>query len=462
MVKRLFGTAGIRGRYGKIVTPEIAYKVGLALATYIGNKGYATIAYDVRLTSPLLASMASSGLMAGGVNVINIGLAPTPVLAFSIPHLSVNGGIVITASHNPPPDNGIKCFDSKGMEFTESMERELENMIFNMKFKYAEWENVGKYEFYPEVIDDYMEELIVRFSPKKIKKKVKIIVDCANGAASNITPVILRELGASVVTLNCHYSGLFPGRIPEPRPDVLEGLGKYIKISNLDVGFAHDGDADRLAVLSSNGEFIYNDRLIAYYAMLKLQEKGGGIIVVSIDTSFVIDEVVERYGGKVVRTKLGKTHEKLVEFSSNAIMAAEPWKLIDPDWGYWVDGIYQAALLTKKMLEEGAKIENLLKDIPKYPQIRVSYHIPDNIKHEVVREVHEKMRELFRNYESEFTIDGLRLNMPDKSWVLVRASGTEPKIRIYAEAHSEKRLKEIFEKTFKLLKHSAEKRGIKI
>ncbi|OYT57574.1 MAG: phosphoglucomutase, partial [Desulfurococcales archaeon ex4484_217_2] len=100
-------------------------------------------------------------------------------------------------------------------------------------------------------------------------------------------------------------------------------------------------------------------------------------------------------------------------------MAAEPWKLIDPDWGYWVDGIYQAALLTKEMLEKGMNIEELLKEIPEYPQIRVSYKVPEELKHEIVKEVHEKMREVFKDYESELTIDGLRLNMPDKSWILV-------------------------------------------
>ena len=461
-MRKLFGTAGIRGEYGKVVTPEIAYKVGLALATFLGGEGLTTVGHDVRLTSPLLATIVSSGLMAGGVDVVNLGLVPTPILAYSVPALNANAGVVITASHNPPPDNGIKCFDSRGMEFTIPMEEKLEDIIFNEKFNYAKWDSVGRLEFYPEIIDDYMRELISRLRPQKIKKKIRVIVDCANGAASNITPIILRELGASVITVNCHYDGMFPGRIPEPRPDVLVELGKQAKVLNVDAALAHDGDADRLAALTSNGKFILNDRLIAFYAMLKLKEKGEGIVVISIDTSFVIDEVVEKYGGKVVRTKLGKTHEKLIEYGKKAVMAAEPWKLIDPDWGYWVDGIYQAALLTKEMLEKGMNIEELLKEIPEYPQIRVSYKVPEELKYEIVEEVHEKMREVFKDYESELAIDGLRLNMPDKSWILVRASGTEPKIRIYGEARKEKRLQEIFQKTLKILKEVAEKKGVKI
>ncbi|OYT60203.1 MAG: phosphoglucosamine mutase, partial [Desulfurococcales archaeon ex4484_217_1] len=130
--------------------------------------------------------------------------------------MNANAGVIITASHNPPPDNGIKCFDGRGMEFTIPMEEKLEDIIFNEKFNYAKWDSVGRLEFYPEIIDDYMRELISRLRPQKIKKKVRVIVDCANGAASNITPIILRELGASVITVNCHYDGMFPGRIPEP------------------------------------------------------------------------------------------------------------------------------------------------------------------------------------------------------------------------------------------------------
>jgi len=461
-VRRLFGTAGIRGEYGKVVSPEIAYKVGLAMATFIGGKGTVSVGYDVRLTSPLLSSSVASGLMAGGVDVVNIGLVPTPVLAFTAPHLGLDGGVMITASHNPPPDNGIKCFDSKGMEFTEKMEEELEDIIFNEKFTYAKWDGVGDLEYYPEVVDEYVDKLLSKFKPKKIRRKIKVIVDCANGAASNITPLILRKLGASVLSINCHFDGLFPGRTPEPRPDVLEGLGRIAKTAGVDVAFAHDGDADRLSALTSDGRFVLNDRLIAYYAKVKLLEKGGGVVIVSIDTSFAIDEVVEKYGGEIVRTKLGKTHEKLVEYGSKAVMSAEPWKLIDPDWGYWVDGIYQAALLTSLMLEKGVTIEELLKDIPEYPQVRVSFKVPNEIKHKIVNEVHEKMREIFKNYESELTIDGLRLNMPDKSWVLVRASGTEPKIRIYAEARTSKRLNEIYEKTLKILREVAGKYGVKI
>ena len=451
--RRLFGTAGIRGPYLDKVSPELAFNVGLAMATYLKRRGVVNVGYDCRLTSPLLALSVAAGLMCGGIDVYLAGLVPTPTLAFSIPHKGSIGGVMITASHNPPQDNGIKVFNSKGMEFTVKDELNIENIIFSNAYNRVSWDSVGKVEFdYTQsTISEYIEELTTLMTPKHVRDRVKVVIDCANGVASNVTPVILRRIGAKVYTLNCNVDGFFPGRHPEPRPDTLVDLSKAVVKLNCYAGFGHDGDADRLSVLDSSGKFIHNDRLIAFFAKLKLEEKSG-IVVVSIDTSLVVDEVVEKMGGKVVRTKLGKTHEKLVELGGKAILAAEPWKLIDPDWGLWVDGIYQAALITKMLMERGVSVERLLSDIPSYPQSRFSVKCPDNIKNLVVERVHERMREIFKNeVESELDFDGLRLNLKDGSWVLVRASGTEPKIRGYCEAKSMKRLKEIEDKIRRLI-----------
>lgn len=448
---RLFGTAGIRGPYLDKVSPELAFKVGLAVATYLEGKGSVAIGHDVRTTSWLLASSVASGVMAGGLDAVSIGLAPTPVLAYSVKRLRARSGVVVTASHNPPEDNGLKCFNRDGMEYTEEMEEELERIIFEGRFNYAPWDRVGRLIQAPELIEDYVKDLIDRFKPERVKRRVRVIVDLANGAAYNITPRILRAIGAGVVTVNGNPDGFFPGRHPEPRPDVLDELGRITRSLRADGAFAHDGDADRLSVLDEGGAFIYNDVLIAFYAKLKLIEKGGGVVVVSIDTSTAVDEVVERYGGEIVRTKLGKTHEKLKELGRKAVMAAEPWKLIDPDWGPWVDGIYQATLITKKMLESGMTVSELLSDIPRYPQKRISYRVEESKKSLLYEEICNLMLESFRDYEELITIDGLRINMPDKSWVLVRKSGTEPKIRFYIEARSKKQLEEYISKVEKIM-----------
>lgn len=456
-LNRLFGTAGIRGRYLEKVSPELGYSLGLAIATLLNNKGSTVVGYDVRYTSQLLSLSVASGLMSGGVDVYSVGLVPTPVLAYSTVKLKADSGVMITASHNPPEDNGFKCFDSRGAEYTVDLERRVEELIGEKSYKLVDWDRVGKYTLDLEVLEEYVRDIVEKLKPSSVKKKFRVLIDPANGAASNVTPRILRVLGANVVSINSNPDGLFPGRHPEPRPDVLEELGRVVRSLNCSVAFAHDGDADRLAVLNSRGEFVPNDTLIAFYAKLKLSKKRG-VVIVSVDVSKAVEEVVEELGGRVVRAKLGKTHEKLLEFKGKAVIAAEPWKLIDPEWGLWVDGIYQAALLTSLMLESGESIESLIRGIPRYPQERLSYKVKEGEKEEVYNKICEALLDEFKGYVRTLEIDGLKLEMPDNSWILVRKSGTEPKIRFYIEARSGKQLKTYVYKVEKIFSQAIKHR----
>lgn len=445
---RLFGTAGIRGDYPRRVGAELAYKLGASLASLVGCRGSSVVGYDVRLTSQMLALSLASGLMSGGLDVYFLGLTPTPTLAYSTVKLGGRVGVEVTASHNPPEYNGFKCFDKLGAEFTTRLEVEVEKLLEESSYKLVSWDKVGKIYFYDGVVEDYIYDLAGRVEPSKKRGEVKVLVDPANGAASNVTPRVLRLLGAKVYSINSNIDGTFPGRHPEPRPDVLEDVGMVARSLNCHATFAHDGDADRLSVLDSRGNFVLNDTLIALYAKHKLSLKRGSVVI-SVDVSKSVEEVVEGLGGKIVRAKLGKVHEKLLEVG-DAIMAAEPWKLIDPDWGLWVDGIYQAALLTSLMLESGKKIEELVKDIPRYPQKRLSYPVREEVKDLVYERICEEVLRLFKGYVNVVDIDGLKLEMQDNSWILVRKSGTEPKIRFYIEARNYKQLEAYTRKVEKI------------
>jgi phosphomannomutase len=459
---RLFGTAGIRGRYLDKVRPGLAYDIGVSVAAHVGGRGTITVGHDVRTTSPLLALSAGSGVMSGGVDAIFLGLVPTPVLAYSVPHTKSKAGIMITASHNPPPDNGIKVFQYNGMEYTEKMEEELE-LIMQVKSKFhATWDQVGRLIDAKEIGEDYVDEISSVLRPRSIKYVPKIYIDCSNGAASNYTPRILRKMGAKIFSANCHPDGYFPGHEPEPRQDVLEPFLPVAASLGPDVIMAHDGDADRLAVLTTRRGFVKQDVIIALYSKYKLLE-GRGTIIVSIDVGNSVFDVVEKYGGRIVRSKLGKIHEKLLEHPG-ALLAAEPWKLIDPKWGLWVDGIYQATLLAKMMMEEGATMDDLLSDIPTYPWARLSIPIAEMLENQ--EEFYEKLKERFMStmgeYESMSTLDGIRLDFADKSWVLVRMSGTEPKVRIYIEGNDNNRVDELIEKSLALTKSVSEEMGLKL
>ncbi len=439
-MRRLFGTAGIRGRYLKKVSPELAYKVGASLATYLkGNK--IVIGGDGRLTTPLLRLAAGVGSMTSGSNVIDIGLVPLPVLAWSIIKYDGDGGIYVTASHNPPTDNGLKVFNKEGMEFTEAMEIDLETLIFSGGWRTSDWDSVGKREEVLNAVEEYLNQLYSVVKPSLIKLKPKVLVDTANGAPSLATPLILKSMGAEVVSLNSNVDGRFPGRLPEPRPDVLEPFIPVAKSLGTHVFFAQDGDGDRLAVIDPKDGFIKQDRIIALIAKHKLEEKKGTVIV-SIDCGNAVRDVVSDLGGKLAVVKLGKTHEGILRFN-DALIAAEPWKLIDPSWGKWIDGIYQAALITKLMMETGKTIGELMSEIPNYPQARYSIATGESLKESIYEVLVNELKGLMKGKEKVLEIDGFRVDFADNSWILIRKSGTEPKVRIYGEAKSVKKLEEI-------------------
>ena len=461
---RLFGTAGIRGPYLEKVTPELAYRVGLAVAAYVGQWGSTTVGHDVRTTSPLLAQLAAAGLMAGGLDAIYLGIVPTPVLAYSVPHTRSRAGIVVTASHNPPTDNGMKVFDQGGMEYTRSMEEELEELILgeDQASLHAPWDRVGRLVQGSEVVEEYIRDLVDRASVPLPRYKPTVAIDCANGAASHVTPRVLREIGARVVSINCHADGFFPGRMPEPRPDVLRRYTESLPSLAVEALLAHDGDADRLALVLPARGFVKQDLLIALFAMEKLRERRGTIIV-SVDVGLEVEEVAEKYGGRIVRAKLGKTHEKLRE-SPGALMAAEPWKLIDPSWGPWVDGVYQAALLVRISMTEGMPLDRLIEQLPFYPSIRMSVRLASDSDKETLYGILKER--IASGLDGEpvrvLEIDGVRAEFKDRSWILVRPSGTETKLRIYAQATDRRRLLDMIEKIRRLMSEAAEESNVRI
>jgi len=444
---KLFGTAGIRGRYLKDVNPELGFKLGATIA-FMFNAKSLCVGGDGRLTTPILKLSVIVGAMYVGTDVIDIGLAPLPLTPWSIRKLKCGCGIYVTASHNPPTDNGFKVFNNKAMVLTSDEEKKAEEILERGGWVPKDWDAVGNYSIRQDLIHEYIEELSSRLSPKRKRFTPRILIDTANGAASHVTPKVLESLGAKVFTLNANIDGKFPGRIPEPRPDVLEPLRPIAQDLNVDVFFAHDGDGDRLAIVDPIKGFIKQDRVLALIAYYKLMESKGSIIV-SIDCGNALKDVVHELGGKLVLTKLGKTHEGLLKYG-DALMAGEPWKLIDPSWGVWVDGIYQAAFIVKIMIEEGVNIRDLMKKIPDYPQARYSILVDEDLRNQIYDAMKEFLSEklsraLKKNIAEILTIDGLRINFEDKSWILIRKSGTEPKIRLYAEAGRTSELKEMID-----------------
>ncbi|AFZ70186.1 phosphomannomutase [Caldisphaera lagunensis DSM 15908] len=466
---KLFGTAGIRGLYPVKINPILSYKTGLSLANYYGGKGEAIVGKDVRNTSDVLSFSLSSGLMAGGMNVTYIGISPTPLVAYSTDRLNAKVGVSVTASHNPPEDNGIKIFGQNGIEINELDENKIEEIILNGKEGDLQksWEEVGSLSFNNYIEKKYEEDIVNHINFISNQRKLKILIDCANGSASNITPTILTKLKVGqIIGINCNYDSKFQARLPEPRPDVLQQSISVMNQLGADLLIAHDGDADRMAIAVPGLGFVKQDIVIALFAKYFLSNKKGDIVV-SLDVGNEVEELVENYGGKIIRAKLGKIHEKAIE-SKNVLMAAEPWKLIDPSFGLWVDGIYEAALISKIFAEEKRKPIEIIKDIKIYPSARISLNlsIPEDFnlnKESIVKQILDNFAsELDKDSYNIIDIDGYRINFKDKSWILFRASGTENKIRFYIQSYEKNKLKELIEKAKEIGIQVLNKYSIKI
>ena len=300
------------------------------------------------------------------------------------------------------------------------------------------------------IIDAYVDRLLDRMQP--FQRKLKVVVDCANGMTYNVTPLILSQMGCEVISLNAQPDGRFPGRLGEPSPANLVTTCEFVRNVKADLGIAHDGDGDRLSVIDEKGRYVNNDTVLALFARLLLEENGPGRIVTTADTSSRIDKVVRHAGGTVERTRLGKTHVLLTQQDrGNIRLCCEPWKIIDPAWGYWGDAIYAACKVVQALDRSKDAASALFRGIPDYPQERFFFQCPDELKDAAMMRVSQAVTSE-RGVRDISTLDGVRVHFKDDSWTLIRKSGTEPKIRVYCEGRSPKRLRQLVSKSSVLVK----------
>jgi phosphomannomutase len=384
-----------------------------------------------------------SGVLSTGVSVIDVGVAPMPTVASLSTWDGVRASVIITASHNPPTDNGFKFF-VEGREFIRSEEIEIEKTVASGDFHVAGWKYIGSIQSY-DVRNQYLNR-IKEFIRKRGRhgSGAKILVDAANGAACSYTPKLLDELGFSVTTLNAHPDGYFPGRPAEPSPRNLTDIMQMMMDSDFAVGIAHDGDGDRIAIIDENGQFIDQNRIIALLAREEIKRKGGGLVVVSIDTSSVIDEVVRNAGGEIIRTALGSLQELLHSKKEEVVFASEPWKPIFSDLGLWMDGIAGAARICQlvDVLGEGSCVK-LLEKIPEYPMLRENVQCPNEIKDKFIPHVKKLISPNLNGLDKIIEVDGIRFEFSNGSYLLIRVSGTEPKARLYVGGRSQQTVEKL-------------------
>ena len=433
---KYFGTNGVRGTFDRF-SPKLALTLAQAIGGYF-KRGKIIIARDGRLTGETFRNAVVAGLMSVGCEVVDIGIAPSPVAEFLVKKVKANAAVIITASHNPPEYNGIKVVDGKMISVSRERGEEIEKLM--VKMENAKWDKVGGFCKCGDYIKDYLDAVKKTVDVRKIKKrKPKLVLDCGNGTASITAPVLFRELGCEVVLMNEEIDGRFPGRPSEPLERNVGGLMKKVPEEKADMGIAWDGDADRVVLVDENGGYVIGDRVFALCALLKLKEKKGDIVT-TVATSKAIEDIADKYKVKVRYTKIGAPYlsEEMTK-GSTVIGGEEVGGIIIPEVSLAKDGFSSVAKVVEALSEK--KLSEWLKEIPAYANVKEKIPADEERKEEIV----EKMKRYAKENSLDFIdIDGVRVNLKD-GWVIVRASGTEDYVRIFAEAKTEERAKELLE-----------------
>ncbi|QGX96509.1 phosphomannomutase [Haloplanus rallus] len=427
----LFGTAGIRGSVETDVTPELAVAVGRAVGREADE---VVVGRDGRTTGPGLAAAVEAGALSGGAAVRRVGVVPTPALAFAS---RGRRGVMLTASHNPPGDNGIKLFVD-GVEYDRAAERDVERRVEADEGP-VPWDGWGDRRT-SSPLPDYcaaVAEYARAFGAPL--DGLRVVVDCGNGMGARATPAVLRKLGASVVSLHANVDGHFPGRGSKPTPDSLADLRGFVADDpDAALGIGHDGDADRIVIVDGDGEVVHEDTVLAVIAerYVRASDAADPVVVTTPNASGRIDERIGAAGGRVERVALGSLHEGVADVRASGetvAFAAEPWKHLHPRFGGWIDGVASAAVIARFVAAEG--LPTLRAPVTERPYRKVSVPCPDGAKAGAMERLRTALPEAFPGASVD-TDHGVRLDRPDGSWLLVRPSGTEPYVRLYAESET--------------------------
>lgn len=429
MVDRLFGTNGVRGIVNEEMTPEFAMELGKAIGRFMGGK--VAIATDTRTSGEMIKSAVSAGLMAVGVDVLDLGVAPTPALQYLVKNNTIGGGVMITASHNPPEFNGIKCVDPDGTEMHRSNEERIESIYFSKEAGCSPWDRVGDMRPVSGAVESYVKAVVALVDRLAIKDSgLEVVLDCANGAASASGPMLMNALGVRAVTLNANPQGNFPGHPSEPTEDHLRDLISLVRETGAAMGIAHDGDADRTIFVDEKGNYVFGDKSLAVISRHMVRENGG-TVVTPVSTSSCVEDVVKAAGGDVVYTKVGSpiVARKMMEIGA-VFGGEENGGLIFPEHQYCRDGAMTAAKMLEVVAKEG-DLSSLIATVPEYHLDKRKIVCPNARKEGLLEQVAEHFSD-----QRVDTTDGVKIIFDD-GWTLIRPSGTEPIFRIFSESRSD-------------------------
>ncbi len=441
---KLFGTDGVRGVVNKDLTPELALKLGEAIGTFFGEDSRILVGGDIRAGREMVKYAVIAGLVSTGARVYDAGLTPTPALQYVVKSEGFDGGVVITASHNPPQYNGIKVIDSDGIEVSREKEREIEDIFFSNKIHRAPWKLlVDRVKPYPYVNELYVKAVVSHVDRELIRSRgFKVVVDPANSVGAITTPWVLRELGVKVVTINGNLDPGFPGREPEPTVETLETTARIVKEVGADFGVGHDGDADRAIFIDDKGRIWWGDRSAALLAKF-IAEKHKDLprrVYTAVSSSTLVEEVLNPLGIDVVWLPVGSVgiSRKLVE-EDGLCGFEENGGFMYPLHHPVRDGAMTTALMLQLLAEERRSLSELFDELPYYYSIKTKIYMSRDKALKAV----EAVKQAYSGYR-QVTIDGVKVFGED-FWFLVRPSGTEPLLRIMIEGKSKETIEKLLE-----------------
>ena len=427
----MFGTSGIRGPVGETVTARLALDVGRAVGI---DADRAVVGRDPRESGVLFCDALAAGLRESGTGVWDLGLAASPTVARAVDWFDADAGVSITASHNPAPDNGIKLWQPGGQAFDEARRETIARRVHGSDSDLQAWDGLGD-RTRVDASERHVDALVESVG---IDDSLSVAVDLGNGAGG-VTVDALQALGCEVETLNAQPDGRFPGRPSEPTAENCASLRNLVETTDADLGLAHDGDADRLRAVTGAGEFLSGDVLLALFAReaVARSDVEAPRVAVPVDTSLAVDDALGD-GATVTHTRVGDVFVAERATQPDVVFGGEPsgaW--IWPDETLCPDGPLAACRLAA--LAADRPLDERAAEIETYPIRRANVETTE--KSAVMDRVEERV---LARYDDVRTLDGVRADLGD-AWFLVRASGTQPLVRITAEAREKARAKEVFE-----------------
>jgi phosphoglucosamine mutase len=427
MSARLFGTDGVRGVANIELTPELAFRLGEAAGHFLGDKGSGrlVVGRDTRRSGEMLQAALVAGITSGGADALILGVIPTPAVAHLVRELGADGGVVISASHNPPEYNGIKLFSREGFKLPDDLEEEIEQYCSSER----DWErptgaDVGTCIFVDDAVERYIAHAVSTIAPAGLSG-LKIALDCGHGAAAVTSAEAFRRLGAEVTAINCDWTGM----------DInvgcgstnLQPLAELVRTGGFDFGVAHDGDADRMLAVDENGDEIDGDQIMAICSV-RLHDAGalkGDTVVGTVMSNLGFEVAMRERGIHLVKTKVGDRYVLEQMQAMGAVLGGEQsGHIIFLEHNTTGDGLVTALQLAAAVRDSGKPLSQLATVMTRYPQVLVNVRVADKAR-------------LATSQAIATAIHEAEAALGDTGRVLVRASGTEPLVRVMAEAADE-------------------------